>query len=219
MRDPEQEYPVYPKHQPDRSEQNHHDSFAIQDEGMLEDEPRRHRPLHQRDTASSPQLPPGHARKAIIIGAVAGILASLQGLIITLANAQYYTKANKYINDVTQMPSGVAFTLFGLLILGIAISAVIYFIGGLVIGRVAVHRRWCFIGGFIGGVVSTIIGDIIKQIPSYPNASNTGFTGGLLGAGGGFAALLIGLILLGVLAGALSWLGAWLATRRHPYYV
>jgi hypothetical protein len=213
MRDKEQEYP---KHQPGRGEHDHHDPFEIQDEGELENHSRRG-PVHQREAASSPELPPHHARKALIIGIVLGVLVSLQGAILTLINASVYQQAAKYIT--TEMPVGLAFTIFGIFALSLGISVVIYLIGGLVIGRIAVHRRWAFIGGFIGAVVSSIIGALLKLIPAYPNAGNTGFSGGMLGLGGGLAALLISTIILGVLAGLVCLLGGWLMTRRHPYYV
>lgn len=212
MRDEEQEYP---RHQPGHGVQNHHDPFEIQEEGELEDRPRR--PVHQREVATTPELPRHHARNALIIGVILGVLVSLQGFLLTLKNADVYKEAAKYIT--TQMPLGLASTLVGIFFLGLAISILIYLIGGLIIGRVSVHRRWAFIGGFVGAVVSSIIGALLKLIPSYPNAGNTGFSGGLLGLGGGLAALLISTVILGVLAGLVCLLGAWLTTRRHPYYV
>lgn len=217
MRDQEQEYP---RHQPGRGEHEHHDPFApdVQAEGELEDIPRRG-PLHQREAATTPQLPHGHARKALIIGVILGVLVSIQGILLTFKNADTYKEAAKYVSDASKMPAGVAASLFGIFALGLAISLVIYLIGGLIIGKVAVHRRWAFIGGFVGGVVSSLIGDGLKLIPAYPNAGNTGFSGGMLGAGGGLVALLIGLVILGALAGLICLLGAWLTTRRHPYYV
>ncbi len=214
MRDHEQEYP---KHQPGRGEHDHHDPFAptIQEEGELGERS----PVHQRTAATTPQLPRGHARKALIIGAILGVLVSAQGIFLTLKNAAIYKEAAKYLSDPSKMPTGLTATMFGILALGLGISTLIYVIGGLIIGKVAVHRRWAFIGGFVGGLVSGIIGAILKQIPAYPNAGNTGFSGNPLGMGGGLVALLISFVLLGILAGALCLLGAWLTTRRHPYYV
>lgn len=214
MHDHEQ---VYPKHQPGRGAHDHHDPFALneQSEGDLEEGA----PLHQRDRASLPQLPYGHARKALIIGVVLGLLVTIQGVVLTLKNADLYREAAKYLSDPGKMPSSIAFSIFGVTLLTIAISFVIYVIGGMVIGRVSVHRRWAFIGGFVGAVISSIVGAILKLIPAYPNTGSTGFSGSPLGMSGGLVALLIGFVLLGVLAGALCLLGAWVTTRRHPYYV
>jgi MFS family permease len=153
----------------------------------------------------------------MITGVVLGALVSLQGVILTLKNADLYREAGKYTQ--TSMPLGLATNILWLFLLGLAISALIYFIGGLVIGKISVHRRWAFIGGFIGGLVSSIIGAILKQIPAYPNAGNTGFSGGMLGIGGGLVALIISAVILSVLAGLLTLLGGWLMTRHHPYYV
>ncbi|HEY1348392.1 MAG TPA: hypothetical protein VGF67_02045 [Ktedonobacteraceae bacterium] len=213
MRDPDHEYP---RHQPGREEHSHHDPFAIQEEGELEEPGRRER-LHQREAATTPQLPARHASKALITGVVLGALVSVQGVILTLNNAQIYKQVAQYTQ--TSVPLGLATSLLWISLLSLGISAVIYFLGGLVIGKISVHRRWAFIGGCLGGLVSSAVGAVLKQIPAYPNASNTGFSGGLLGLGGGLVALLVGIILLCVLAGLTTLLGGWLITRHHPYYV
>jgi uncharacterized integral membrane protein len=214
MLDPDQQYP---RHQSGRGEHEHHDPFAIQEEGQLEEPKRRDHALHQREAATTPQLPPGHARKALITGLVLGALVTLQGVILTLQNADVYRRAAAYTQ--TSMPLGVATSILWLFLLGLLISTIIYFLGGLLIGKISVHRRWAFIGGFLGGLLSSLIGAILKQIPGYPNAGNTGFSGGMLGLGGGLVALLISVILLCMLAGLTTLLGGWLMTRRHPYYV
>lgn len=213
MHDHEQEYP---KHQPGRGERNHHDPFATQEEGELEEE---RSPLHQRTAATTPQLPHGYVRKAVIIGAILGILVSAQGIFLTLKNASTYQEAAKFVSDPGNMPTSVSSSIFGIFVLGLVISLVIYLLGGLIIGKIAVHRRWAFIGGFVGGLVSAIIGALLKLIPAYPNAGNTGMSSNALGFGGGLIALLISFVLLGLLAGAICLLGAWITTRRHPYYV
>ncbi len=217
MRDQDQQYP-YPRHQPGRSEKDHHDPFAsdTQSEGELEE---GRSPAHQRDKATTPMLPRRHVRNSLIIGAIVGLLVALQGAMLVLLNASIYREAGKYLKNPGAMPSNVALAVFGITVLSIAIGTILYFIGGLIIGRVAIHRRWAFIGGFVGGVVSWLVSAGLKWLPSYPDAGNTGFGGGALGLGAGLVAALIGIIILGVLSGAFSLLGAWLATRRHPYYV
>ncbi len=212
MRDREQEYP---SHQSGSREYSNHDPSEVdaESEGDMTDWDS----IHQPSSATNSQLPQGYVWKALLIGVIAGILASAQGVIIILANSQVYLNANRSINSASA-PLGPALTILGLTALSVIISAIIYFIGGLITGRIVVRRRWAFFGGFAGGVVSSIIGAILKLIPSYPNAGNTGFSGGLLGVGGGLIALIIGLIILGVLAGLVSLFGAWLTTRHHPYY-
>jgi hypothetical protein len=217
MRDQQEEYP---RHQPGRAASNHHDPFSpdVQSEGELEPQGG---PVHQRAAATTPQLPPGHARKSLIIGIIFGILVALQGTLLILFNADLYKEAADpaYLKNPSSMPEGLAFHILGITLLSLLFSAILYFIGGLIIGRVAVHRRWAFIGGFVGGVVNWVIGLILNQIPAYPGAGHTGFASSALGIGGGIATALIGVIILSVLSGAVCLFGAWLATRRHPYYV
>lgn len=210
MRDAEQEYP---RHQPGRGEHEHHDPFAIQEEGELETQDR---PVHQRESATTPELPRGHGRKALIIGIILGVLATVQSVIITLQKADLYRQVAQGDKHVLE---ALAPALVGVAALEFVISLLIYFIGGLIIGRVSVHRRWAFIGGFVGGILSSLIGAVLKQIPSYPNAGTGGFSGSALGLSQGLAALAISTILLGVFYGLVCLFGAWLMTRRHPYYV
>lgn len=213
MRDQEQEYP---KHQPGRGTHNHHDPFEIQEEGELEEQP-RHGPLHQRETVTTPQLPHARGRKAVIAGIAAGLIYEVARVAITLANADLYRKGATY--TVTEMPAGLAATLSGLGALGYAVAVVAFFIAGLVIGRISVHRRWAFIGGFVGGLFCCVVGSILQQIPAWPSATHTGFSGGLAGLSGGLAVLIIFSAVGSLFIGLVSLLGAWLTTRRHPYYV
>lgn len=213
MRDQEQEYP---KHQPGRVTHDHHDPFApdVQEEGELE--PRGH-PVHQREVATTPEIPYGHARKALIVGLIAGILYEVGRVVITLTYADTYREGTKYL--LTDMPTSLSLTLTGLGALGYLIGIVFFFLGGLLIGRIAVLRRWAFIGGFVGGVLCAIISSLLQQIPSYPSATHTGFSGGFVGISGGLIVLLIYSLILCLITGGLTWVGAWLSTRRHPYYV
>lgn len=218
MQDSDQEYPL---HQPRGN--GRHRPFdddtedGVADEGGLQETVQPGQgPLHQREAPSSPQLPRGHFSKALIIGAIAGALAALQGIIFTLANASLYHTVSTTPQD--KLTLSLAEAVFGLVCLTFFISVLIYFIAGFVIGKVAVARRMGFIGGFVAGAVTSILGFVVQQIPGYPNARATGFSGGLIGLGGGLITSLIFLAILGAIAGLVSLAGAWLATRRHPYY-
>ncbi|TMF49600.1 MAG: hypothetical protein E6I32_05635 [Chloroflexi bacterium] len=82
MRDSDSEYPL---RQPQRREHHPFDDDA--DDDTLQEEPRYSGgPLHQRLAPTRPQIPPGHIRKTLIIGLVAGIIAALQVIIFTFAN-------------------------------------------------------------------------------------------------------------------------------------
>lgn len=151
------------------------------------------------------------------ISLVAGILVAIINVVFTLINAPLYQQAASYASHPNQMPLNVASAIFGIFLITSVIGLIIYFIAGFIIGRVAVARRLGFYGGFLASVISLIIGYIIQQIPNYPGSLNTGFSNPLK-AGGGIIAALIFLIIAGLIGGLLSWLGARLATRRHPYY-
>jgi hypothetical protein len=165
---------------------------------------------------ANPRLPRGHLRKALIIGVIAGLIATLQGIIITVANASLYHTVS--ITPQNKLSLSLAEAVVGLLCLNLFISLIIYFAAGFITGKVAVDRRLGFLAGFAAEAVAYIFGYIVQQVPGYPSAHATGFSGGLAGLSGGIITALILLVLAGVIAGLVSFFGAWLATRRHPYY-
>ena len=219
MRDSEQEYPL---HQSGRGERHHpfdDDTIADEraDQGPFQ-EPLQpgQGPMHQRTMPANPRLPRGHLRKALIIGVIAGLIATLQGIIITVANASLYHTVS--ITPQNKLSLSLAEAVVGLLCLNLFISLIIYFAAGFITGKVAVDRRLGFLAGFAAEAVAYILGYIVQQVPGYPSAHATGFSGGLAGLSGGIITALILLVLAGVIAGLVSFFGAWLATRRHPYY-
>ena len=140
MRDPDQEYPV---HQPRRD--GHRRPFddqageAIKDEEDFREPVQAGQgPLHQREVPATPQLPRGPLRKTLLIGAVAGVLSALQGIIITLANASLYRTVSTTPQD--KLTLGLAEAVFGLFCLTLFISLLIYFAAGFVTGKIAVER-------------------------------------------------------------------------------
>lgn len=151
------------------------------------------------------------------ISLATGILIAIISIVFTLVNAPLYRQAASYAGHPNQMPPQVASSIFWIFILTGVISLIIYFIAGFIIGRVAVARRLGFYGGFLASAIAQIIGYIVGQIPNYPGSLNSGFSNPLK-AGGGLIAALIFLVIAGLIGGLLSWLGARLATRRHPYY-
>ncbi len=218
MRDPDQEYPL---HQPRGN--GHHHAFDDDTEPEVDGEGRVREPvqvgqgpLHQREVPATPQLPRGRLRKTVLIGVIAGALAALQGVIITLANASLYHTVSTTPQD--KLTLSLAEAVFGLFCLTLFISLLIYFVAGFVTGKIAVERRMGFLAGFVAAAFSYILAFLVQQIPGYPNARATGFSGGLIGLSGGLIASLILLAISGAIAGLVSLAGAWLATRRHPYY-
>lgn len=212
MRDANSEYPVRP---PQKRGQNPFDNAA----DTLPASPLRRGPLHQRENPTSPTLPPGGVRKMLSISLVAGIFAAILNIVFTLVNAPLYQQAASYANHPSQMPLNVASAVFGLFVLTGVIGLIIYFIAGFIIGKVAVARKFGFFGGFVASAVAQIIGFIVGQIPNYPGKINSGISSNPLNIGGGTIAALIILVLVALIGGLLGWLGARLATRRHPFYV
>ena len=204
MRDANQQYPLHQprgngRHQPfdDDTEIDYDDEDSIQE-------------------YVSPQLPQNRFTKALIIGIIAGIIAALQGIIFTLANASLYHTVSTTPQD--KLSLDLAEAIFGLFCLTLFISLLIYFLAGFVTGKALVERKMGFLVGFVAAAVSFILSLIVQQIPGYPNARGTGLSGGLIGLAGGLLTILILLAISGVIGGLVGLVGAWLATRKHPYY-
>ncbi len=204
MRDANQQYPL---HQPGGN--GRHQPFDDDTEVEFDDE-------DELQELVSPQLPQNRFTKALIIGIVAGIIAALQGIIFTLANASLYHTVSTTPQD--KLSLDLAEAIFGLFCLTLFISLLIYFLAGFVTGKAMVERKWGFLVGFVAAAVSFILSLIVQQIPGYPNARGTGLSGGLFGLAGGLLTILILLAISGVIGGLVGLVGAWLATRKHPYY-
>lgn len=209
MRDANSEYPIRPPQK--RAQNNGADT--------LPESPLRRGIMHQREKPISPALPAGGLRKMLGISLVAGILVGILNIVFTLVNAPLYQQAASYANHPSQMPLNVASAVFGLFVLTSVIGLIIYFIAGFITGRVAVARKFGFFGGFVASAIAQIIGFIVGQIPNYPGKINSGVSSNPLNIGGGLITALIILVLVALIGGLLGWLGAKLATRRHPFYV
>ena len=165
----------------------------------------------------SPQLPQNRFTKALIIGLVAGLICAMQSVIITLVNSSTY---QTYVTSGTQQTvrNAIALTLFGLACLTFCISMLICSIAGFITGKVAVLRRMGFLTGFVAGVLIYALSFLLNYIPGYPTHLASSGGRGLIGVGSGIVVSLIFLLLWGVIGGLASLAGAWLATRKHPYY-
>ena len=211
MRDANSEYPVRPQRHAQNPFDNGTDTVP---ESRL---PRGS--MHQRQKPTQPALPAAGARKMLSISLVAGIIAAVINIVATLVNAPLYQQAASYANHPSQMPLNVASAVFGLFVLTGVIGLINYFIAGFIIGRVAVARKFGFFGGFVASAIAQIIGFIVQYIPNYPGKINSGISSNPLNIGGGLITALIILVLVALIGGLLGWLGAKLATRRHPFYV
>jgi hypothetical protein len=165
----------------------------------------------------SPQLPRNRFTKALIIGIAAGLLCAFQSVIITLVNSSTY---QTYVTSGSQqsVQNAVAFTLFGLACLTFGISMFICFIAGFATGKVAVLRKMGFLAGFVAGAIIYTLSFLLNYIPGYPTHLAGSGVRGLVGVGSGILVSFIFLLVWGVIGGLVSLAGAWLATRKHPYY-
>src|SRR6266480_7233730 len=130
MRDANQHYPL---HQPGGN--GRHQPFDDDTEVEFDDEDGLQEPV-------SPQLPQNRFTKALIIGIMAGIIAALQGIIFTLANASLYHTVSTTPQD--KLSLGLAEAIFGLFCLTLFISLLIYFLAGFVTGKAMVERKMGF---------------------------------------------------------------------------
>ena len=209
----------YPFHQPGGNGRHHpFDDDTVDVEGGFQDpvEPGQ-ASFYQHESPSSPRLLRGHFSKALIIGLIAGILCAIQSVVITIANASTY---QEYITSGAQqtVQNALAFTLFGLACLTFFISMLICFIAGFITGKVVVARRLGFLTGFVAGVITYALSFLLNYIPGYPTHLAGSGSGGLIGVSGGIVVSLVFLLVWGLIGGLVSLAGAWLATRRHPYY-
>jgi hypothetical protein len=211
MRDANSQYPLRPQ-------KRAHNPFDNDADTLPESAPRRG-PMHQREKPISPTLPAGGAGKMLGISLVAGILVGILNIVFTLVNAPLYQQAASYANHPSLMPLNVASAVFGLFVLTGVIGLIIYFIAGFITGRVAVARKFGFFGGFVASAIAQIIGFIVQYFPNYPGKINSGISSNPLNIGGGLITAFIILVLVALIGGLLGWLGARLATRRHPFYV
>jgi hypothetical protein len=218
MQDSEEGYPL---HRPqDRVEKGHQLPFDNKGEPVLEKKytpPPSVGPVHQRERVTTPVLPPHRFRNALIIGVIAGVCCVAQSIIITLSNTSTYHAFD--IAKDTAVKSALAFTIFGFAALTFFISLVILCIAGFIAGKVAVQRRLGFLAGFLAGIIVYATGFITNYIPNYPGVQHTAGSTASNGAIGGFLVSLIFLLVWGIIGGLVSLLGAWLATRKHPYYI
>lgn len=216
MRDADEQYPF---HQP-RGNGRHHpfDDDTEDDRGGLPQAVQPEQaPLHQRRAPSSPQLPRGRFSKALIIGVIAGLICAIQSVVITLVNASTY---QAYVTSSAQhtVQNALAFTIFSLACLTFVVSMLIVFAAGFITGKVTVARSMGFLAGFVAGVITYALSFLLNFIPSYPTHLASSSGSGLIGVSGGIVVSLVFLLLWGVIGGLVSLGGAWLATRRHPYY-
>lgn len=210
MQDSEEGYPL---HQP-RDRVDNKDEPVL---GKKYTPPPPVRPVHQREQVTTPALPRHCIGNALIIGVIAGVSCVAQSIVITLSNASTYHAYD--ITKDTAVKSALAFTISGYAALTFFISLIILCIAGFIAGKIVVQRRLGFLAGFLAGIITYAFSFITNYIPNYPGVQHTASSTASNGAIGGFLVSLIFLLVWGIIGGLVSLLGAWLATRKHPYYI
>lgn len=241
MQDQEQNYPLHqPQSSPRRNGQQRQDvdnergSSRDQDQDDLSDyedttdpelqkgiAPRQpgHGPIHQREEAVTPALPRGGLKNALIIGGISGLLCALQSILITLLNSPTYHAYDVAKDTATK--SAIAFTIFGFAVLTFVITLLIMLIAGFIAGKVVVRRRLGFLVGFVSGIIFYALSFLTHYIPNYPGNHPTPVSTSSATASPYISILVVLIIFViwGLIGGLTSLFGAWLASRRHPYYV
>ncbi|GAC1399593.1 MAG: hypothetical protein NVS4B12_06240 [Ktedonobacteraceae bacterium] len=212
MQDSEERYPLRPSgNQPS-------DNFAASDEPSqvpirASRIPRRQSTSRQSilSLTSSSLLPERGLFYALIAGTVAGILDVLINIVITLSNTATYQRIASEGNSIT-LPTASLTT--SLLCLHLFIGLLIFGITGYIVGRIAVRRLLGFVAGILIGTIAYVASFLVRYIPNYPG--NTATSSATNAATLGIALLF--LLIAALIGGLVSLFGAWLATRRHPYY-
>ncbi|WP_376793534.1 hypothetical protein [Thermogemmatispora sp.] len=159
------------------------------------------------------RLPERGTRYALISGLIMGVLVALVTIVLVLVNAGLFNEAHRQVvrDALTVRVALLLAAIYGITWL---VALIVAFIGGLILGRIAVRRRLGFLAGAVGGIVYSLLLWPTSFIPAYPgNLTGTA----TLDAGSAVLELLW--CLLWGLGGALVCLaGTWVASARHPHY-
>jgi len=221
MHESEQEYPLHQARQETNGHEAHHplddendDDFVARAQPVSR---RTNRPLRQREEVVTPELPRNRLQNAVIAGLIAGVLFSIENIIIVFANTANYQQAATF--TAAKLPFNLALTLVGVACLTFFIGLLICLFAGFITGKVAVQRRLGFLTGFIAGVVTYGISFLLNYIPNYPGHLSSSSPSNVGVVVSGFFVILLFFLIWGIIAGLVSLFGTWLATRHHPYYV
>jgi hypothetical protein len=203
--------------------------IAPDDDALVKPRRRERVPGNLRGSASTSQLPRGRLTTAVITGIIAGFLCIAQSIIITFVNASTYRAydtaytAAKHATGSTlaqlqATENALAFTILVIGALTFVISLIILLIAGFILGKIVVERRLAFLAGFIAGILDYGISFITRYIPSYPGNQTVATSSSSSVIISSVFIVLILFLVWGVIGGLVTLLGAWIASRRHPYY-
>jgi hypothetical protein len=154
---------------------------------------------------------------AIIIGGIGGIIAFFVPMGITYANASLFNQAVR-LDQSMPLQVTILTSLSSLCGSPVSVGLAIAFVVGMITGRITVNRWLRFLAGTFAGASIALYYIITAYIPGYPghiSSSTTTITPLALAAG-----IVVDLILMAFWAavgGSVSFVGAWITTRTHPY--
>jgi len=159
-------------------------------------------------------LPPNGRMRAVITGVVGGIITLIVHIRIVYANASLLNQGTHPGESVSSQATNIA-SLLGFW--SFPIHLLIAFFLGMLVGWIAVKRNLGTLAGrLFGGIIGVGL-FLAPYLPGYPGVITTTivinewFFAGL-------AVALVRLLLYIAAGGFMSWMGACLATRKHPYY-
>jgi hypothetical protein len=235
----EQEYPLHqPQSRPHvqrdnlqspQDSQQNAPTIPIAPNNVSKSRPNRRVPNSLRGSSAASQLPRNRLTNAVITGIIAGFLCIAQSIIITFVNAPTY-KAYAATYAATKHATGsnlaqlqatanaLALTITGYALLTFVISMIILLIAGFILGKIVVERRLAFLAGFIAGILDYGLSFITRYIPSYPGNSTVAMSNSSTVIVSSVFIVIILFLVWGVIGGLVALLGAWIASRKHPYY-
>lgn len=177
--------------------------------GLIEDED------DIEEQAEEYTLPANRLMTTLVISVISGIIIIGFNIGFYLLNGSTFDTIAKAGNKVSD---DVALNGLGLQCLNYSISLILCMIAGYVLGRIVVQRRLGFLLGVIAGLIGYIVSIATNYIPNFPGRQTTSPVASANSPIGIVAVLIVGLAMWTLIFGLFSLLGAWIATRRHPYY-
>jgi MFS family permease len=167
--------------------------------------------LHEEEAMQ----PPTRGRfLVLLIGAAVGFLCVIINVVLTFVNAPIYEAVAHEGSAVTAN----TYTVFGLACLNFLIQVLACFLAGFVVGKWLALRKPGFFAGAVTAFVVYVSSFLANYIPGYPGrltpstpTSSTAITNGTI-------TVIVFLIVWMAIGGLMSLWGAYVATRRHPYY-
>lgn len=160
-------------------------------------------------------VPPRGLLYALVAGVAAAVLSILLNIVITFLNAPLLQQAAKVGSAISYT---LALTVVGVQCLNFFFSLLICFLAGYFVGKMAVRRRLGFYSGALAGAIIYLVSLFVRYIPNYPGNAAAATSPGAGGVVAGLVTVVAFLVVWSLVGGLISLWGAWVATRKHPFY-